>query len=274
MANAVQTLNAINTYADVSRNGRLYYSDVNRIVNDNIQAFMDSTLGDPEQRIPSNFQLTQSIRSNLRNLIATSTITPTNGTVITNRYYSVTPSHIIFPANYYDFVTLNNLIDGFTEYSRPTSYGEKGPLFTDSYKHPTNVKTYFNEDATGLQIYRGVGGTFTSATLEYIRNPVDFTIGSEVNQINAGTPLVVGLQYIPTEDSYTLGSIFRPLGQVFTASNTVLSSGQVVPLSTLSPIDLPEKVHSNIAKSSAATWLRLSGNIAQAEILEKEIANS
>lgn len=272
--NAIQSLNAINTYADVSRNGRFYFSDINRVVNDNIQAFIDETLGDPEMRIPNNFQLTQSIRNNLRTLIKTAVISPTNGTVVTNKYYSITPSHINLPVDYYDFVTLNNLIDGFTDYSRPTTYNEKGPLFKDSYRHPTNIKTYFNEDATGLLIYRGVGGTFTSSTLEYIRTPVDFTIGTEANLINAGVGVLNnGLSYIATEISVQ-NSITYSIGTMFTAVGTNLTSGQVILTSLVSPIDLPEKVHSDICKSVAQTLLLISGNLPQSQALDQEITKS
>ena len=271
--NSIATLNKINFYGDVTRNGRFTFAEINQAVNDATMAFIDEILGDPEQRTPNNFQLTQSIRTNLENLIKTATITPTNGTVIVNKYYSVTPSHINTPADYYDFIALNNLIDGFTDYSRPTNYSMKGPLFKDSFKHPTNAKTYFNEDATGLQIYRGVGGTYTSATLEYIRNTVDFTIGTEANLIGAGGALVNGLTYIATEISVQ-NAVTYAVGTSFVALGVLLTSGQVILSTNTSPIDLPAKIHSDICKRAATILLKVSGNIPQSQAVEAEVDKS
>lgn len=266
--NAIVTLNRVLFYCDTSRNGRFPYADITIAVNDVIQGFIDEVLGDNDNRTPNNFQLTQVIREDLSTLIKSATITPTNGTVITNRYYSVTPSHIVIPADYYNFVTLNVLIDGYTDYSHPTDYNQKGVLFKDSFAHPTNELTYFNEDATGLQIYRGVGGTFTSATLEYIRKTVDFSIGTEANLISpGGAVLTNGASYIATEISVQ-NAITYPVGTQFTATGTSLTSGQVILASLTSPIDLFEKTHDEICKRAAVALLTVSGNYPASQAIQ------
>ncbi|CAK0770501.1 hypothetical protein CCP3SC1AL1_510002 [Gammaproteobacteria bacterium] len=202
MPNAIQTLNQVNFYNDVTRNARFTYAEVTIAVNDAIQYFIDEQVGDPFQRSVQSLQFIQTIRENLQPLIKTATIVPTNGTVITNRYYSTTPSSLTSPTDYYTFLYLSCLIDGYTEYSRPTNFNEKGPLFTDSFKHPTNAKHYFNETSTGIVIYRGVGGTFTSATLDYIKFPNTFSIGTEANLISSGAGVLTnGASYIATEIS-------------------------------------------------------------------------
>lgn len=258
--NSIEVLNRINFYNDVTRNGRFTFAEINIAVQDVVQGFIDEKLGDPSKRSPEYFQAVQVIRDQLYSLIKTVNITPTNGAVITNRYYSVTPSHIDFPADYYDFVTLSPTIDGYTDYARPTTYNEKGPLFKDSFKHPTNIKTYFNEDATGLQIYRGVGGVFTTTTLEYIRNVVPFSVGTEANLIDAGAGVLTnGAVYIATEISVQ-NAITYPVGTAFTAVGTTLTSGQVILQANTVSIDLPDRDHDEICKRASVALLTVLGN--------------
>lgn len=271
--NAAQTLNRINFYNDVTRNGRFTFAEITMAVNDAIYYFIDEMVGDPEHRDPRNLQFTQLIRENLQTLITTATPSITTGTVITNRYYSTTPCTIAQPATYYTFLTLNCLIDGYTEYARPTNFNERGPLLSDSFKHPTNKKPYFNENATGLTIYRGVGGTFTSCTLEFIRQVVDFSIGTESNLISAGGTLITGSTYLATEicvqngTTYVVGTSFVAAGINITTS---LTSGQCILASLTTPIDLPTKTHEEICNRAAAILLKNIANVAQSQAIESE----
>lgn len=271
--NAAQTLNQINFYNDVTRNGRFTFAEITMAVNDAIYYFIDELVGDPLHRDPQNLQFTQLIRENLQTLISSSTITPTNGTVITNKYYSTTPSSITQPATYYTFLSLNCLIDGFTEYARPTNFNELGPLLSDSFKHPTNVKPYFNEAATTLVIYRGTGGTFTSATLDFIRLATAFSISTESNLIATGGTLTTGATYIATEISVQNGTTYV-VGQAFVAVGinitTTLTSGQVILSSLTNPIDLPVKTHEEICLRASKILLTNSGNIPQAQAVGAE----
>lgn len=269
--NSVQTMNRVDFYNDSTRSGRFLFADYNKAVNDAIKTYVDIKLGDETQRDPKNFQWIQQIRDDLYTLLKIATISPTNGTVITNRYFSATPSHILYPTDYFGFVSLNTLIDGFTDYSVPTSYNEIGPLLKDSFRHPTNLKTYYNEDATGHTIWRGVGGTFTSATLEYLKQPLTFSIGSE-NQIISpgGAVLTNGLSYIAFEISVQNGITYQ-IGDQFTAVGTALTSGLVILSANTVSIDLPEKAHDDIAKMASAIMLKVTSNYPASEAVQKEI---
>lgn len=258
--NAIAIMNRIDFYNDVSRSARFYFSDYNKAVNDAVQNYIERRLGDEDQRRPDNLQWIQQIRDELYTLLKSATLTPSNGTVVTNRYFSHTPSHINNPTDYYGFVALNVLIDGYTDYSIHTDYNEIGPLLKDSFRHPTNLKTYYNEDSTGLVVWRGVGGTFTSAALEYIKQPATFNMGSEDQLINpGGAVLTNGLDYIATEVSVQ-NAITYQIGTQFTATGTSLTSGQVILASLTQTIDLPEKAHSDICKAASEIMLLVTSN--------------
>ena len=267
--NSVQTLNQVNFYNDVTRNARFSYAEITMAVNDAIYYFIDEQVGDPLHRDPQNLQFTQLIRENLSTLISTSVITPTNGTVITNRYYSSIPSAITQPATYYTFLTLMCLIDGYTTYARPTNFNEIGPLLQDSFKHPTNSKPYFNETSTGMTIYRGSGGTFTSATLDFIRLATAFSIGTESNLIAAGGTLTNALAYLATEIS-VYNAVTYAIGSTITGTGAALTSGQCILNSLTNPIDLPVKTHEEICRRASVILLTNIGNIPQAQAIDSE----
>ncbi len=245
--NAVQSYNRVNFYNDVTRNARFPFSDYNIAFNGEIIRFIDEMMGDPLGRTPENFQALQQIRDNLFTLITEVTPSTTNGTIVTNRYYSAMPSHINFPEDYYDFVLLMCKIDGYTTYARPITYNAIGPLLQDSFRHPTNDKPYYNEDSTGLTVWRGTSGTFQLATLTYIKYPTAFSIGTESDLIDGGGALSIGSEYIATEVSEE-NLVTYQIGDVFTASTGTLTSGQVILQSNTSPIPLPNKVHETICK--------------------------
>lgn len=246
--NAVQSYNRVNFYNDVTRNARFLFSDYNAAFNGEIIRFIDETMGDPLGRTPQNFQSIQQIRDNLFTLITE--VTPgtiTNGTAVTNRYYSSIPSHIDFPDDYYDFVLLMCTIDNYTTYARPTTYNAIGPLLEDSFRHPTNNKPYYNEDSTGLTIWRANSGAIQSAKLTYIKYPTAFSLGTESDLIDGGGTLNIGSVYIATEQSVEDGITYQ-VGDTFTAATALLTSGQVILESNTSPIPLPDKVHETINK--------------------------
>jgi hypothetical protein len=261
-------------YLDTTRNGRFFFSDYNKAFRDAIQVFIDKMLGDKENRDPENFQWNQQIRDSLYNLITVSTPTITNGAVINNKYYSVTPSTFPLPADYHNFISLNVLIDSFTNYSRPTNFNELGPLLRDSFRHPTNQKTYYNETSTGFTVWRGVGGTFSTATLTYLRAPADFSVGAESQLIvPGGAVLTNGLSYIAVEISVQ-NSVTYQIGDQFTAVGTALTSGLVILASNTVPIDLPPSTHEEIAKMAAQIMLLTTSNYTASQAVESEVAKS
>jgi hypothetical protein len=269
--NSIQSMTRADFYLDVTRNGRFFFSDYNKAFRDAIRIFIEEKLGDEKERDPENFQWNQAIRDSLYNLIATNSPTITNGTVINTRYYSVTPSTFPLPTDYYAFVSLNVLIDSFTNYSRPTSFNELGPLIQDSFRHPTNQKTYYNETNVGFTVWRGTGGTFTSATLTYLRAPADFSVGAESQLIApGGAVLTNGQSYIAVEISVQ-NSVTYQIGDQFTAVGTGLTSGLVILAANTVPIDLPPSTHEEIAKRAAEIMLLTTANYQASQAVESQV---
>lgn len=272
--NSIQSMTRADFYMDTTRSARYFFSDYNKAFRDAIQNYINEQLGDEEQRDPKNFEWIQQIRDNLYTLIKLAILTPTNGTVVTNRYYSATPSHILYPADYHDFISLDVLIDGYTDYSKPTTYGKKGPLLKNSFMHPTNKKTYYVEDATGLTIWRGVGGTFTSASLEYLKSPADFSVGLENQLIAPGAVVLTnGVAYIAVEISVQ-NTVTYQIGDQFNAAGTSLTSGLVIAVSNTVPIELPASTHEKICKMAAEIMLLATSNYNASQAVESQVAKS
>lgn len=269
--NSIQSMLRTEFYSDVTRNARFPFADYNKAFNDVIRVFINDQFGSEEGDL-HGFQTTEQARSNLYTLIKVTQPTITTIGTINTRYGNYTQNHVDLPTDFYEFISIKTLIDGYSSYSRPTNYNKIGPLLENVFLKPTNLKTYYNEDSTGIIIYRGIGGTFTSIDLEYIRDPALFSVGDESSVIFPATPLVVGSSYIAIEDSYTLGSIFRPAGGQFTASNTVLSSGSVILASLTTPIDLPENTHETVAKLVSQLLLGVTGDERKSQFVEKQAA--
>jgi hypothetical protein len=266
--NAIQVLNRVNFYNDVTRSARFYFSEISVAVNQSIKQFIDKNLGDVEHRNVENFQWVQQVRDSLYNLITVSNPTISNGTVVVNKYFSHTPSSITFPVGYEDLISLRCTIDGETTYARPTTANALGPLLEDSFKHPTNQKPYYLENNTGLTIWRGVGGTFSQCSLEYLRAHNDFTLGNESNLINAGVGVLTnGASYIAVETSVQNG-VTRAIGTQFTAVGTTLTSGQVILASLTNTIDLPEKTHDEICLMASRILLGVTADIQQSQVVD------
>ena len=267
--NAIQTANQINFYNNLTRNARFTSTEIDMAVNSAMIEFIDEKLGDRTMRSPENFQLMQAIRSDLSTLITTVSPTVTPATAVTNRYYTITPMTFPTPTDYYDFVALVTLIDGYTSYARPTTYNERGPLFEDSFKHPTNTKVYFNDTAAGMVLYRGTGGTFTSATLDYIKYPTAFTVGPDANIVPAGSTLTNGLSYIATEITNYNSTIYQ-IGATITGVGvaTMIITGAVILTSYTNPIILPPKVHDEICRMASVILLKSVGEYPESQAIE------
>jgi hypothetical protein len=267
--NAIQTMLRVEFYNDTTRSARFFYSDINKAVNDAIELFTTKTLGIDADGNPQTFQLTQGIRDELYTLIKTATPAITAGTAITTRVGAYTPNHVNYPTDYRNLVELAVLIDGYSSYSRPTNYNEIGPMLENVFLKPSNQKTYYNEDSTGFTIWRGTGGTFSSATLTYIKTPNTFSCGNESLLINAGTSISNGAVYIAVNDSVHAGVTYIA-GTQFTSSSTVLTSGTVILASNTTPIELPEKTHDEIAKIASGILLGITSDYPKSQFVERE----
>lgn len=269
--NAIQLRDRIDFYNDLTRNARYFFSDYEKAFNDIVKIYVDNQFAGKNGQ--NGFQFVQEGRDNIYTLIKTISPTITNGTVITTRYGTYTPSHINYPADYYDFISLDVLIDGYTDYCRPTDYNKEGPLLDNSFMKPTNQKTYYNEDSLGWHIWRGVGGVFTSANLTYLKNAQPFILSTESNLINAGTAIVNGSVYIATEESIQ-NNIKYVSGAQFTAVGTTLTSGQVILASNTQTTDLPEKVQETLCKMASDCLLGVSANYNASAFVEKETSKN
>jgi len=270
--NAIATMLRVEFYTDNTRSARWFYSDITKAVQDAIQIFVDEHFGDENGRKPISFQSIQQVRSDLATLIKNSSPAITTTGTVTTRYGAYTQNHINIPTDYYELVALWPLIDGYTDYSRPMTYNQQGPVLNNSFTKPSNVKTKYNEDATGFTIWRGVGGTFSSITLEYIKEPAAYSIGNESNIISAGAGvLTIGLSYIAIDDSVQNGVTYLGGTQFTAAVTTTLTSGTVILASLTTPIELPVKTHEIIAKMAAAILLKNTSDYPKAQALEGEI---
>jgi len=243
--NSIQIKNKIDFYNNLSKTARYYRFEYDDAFNIATDQYLTARLGDGSQRTPELFQ---QVRDEIYTLVKTATVTFTPGTAITNRYYTILPATGPAPSDYRDYMLLMCLIDGYTTYARPTNYNELGPLFENSFMHPTNDKPYFTYQTTGLSLYRENSGTLTSATLTYIKEPATFTIGLESQLINGGPAVTLTnlLAYYATEESVYNGVTYI-IGATITGSGAqILTSGQVILASNTTPSDLPSKVHEEL----------------------------
>ena len=164
--NSIQIKNKIDFYNNISKNARYYRFEYDDAFNIATIQYINSRMGDQSKRTPEMYQ---QIRDDIYTLEKVATVTFTPGTAITNRYYEVLPATGPVPSDYLDFGLLMCLIDGYTTYARPTDNNELGPLFENSFMHPSNDKPYFAYSTTGFKLYRSNSGTLTSATLTYLK---------------------------------------------------------------------------------------------------------
>lgn len=267
--NPIQLKQRIDFYNDLTRNARFTFTEYAIAVNDVVREFILENLGDKENRNPKNFQWIDRINDQLYNLIKTSAPTLVPGTAITNKYYTTKVSTLAFPNDYSDFVGLNLIINGLTVYGRPTSFNKLQPMLRDSFRHPTDDSIFYNWNATGLTIY--YNGTASSASLVYIKDPVNYSIGQEANLIDSPMLLSAGSYYATAPSVYN--GVSYQIGDVITGGFT-LSSGQVIPVSVTSPVDLADQVHEEIAKRASVKMLIASGNYPSAQAVQTEAAKS
>ncbi len=267
--NAIQVANKVTFYTNRTKGNRYYFQEINDAVNDAIMKKIDSITNTDNPDRLKGIDRIQVMRDELWTLIKPSVSVPT---IIGLYNENVTINHINFPSDYQVFAALTVTIDGIQQYGKDTNYNERGPLLDCSFRRPTNEKVYCLEDKTGLLIYRGVIGSITSASLDYIKIPLDFNMGNEANLINLGTGvLTINTSYIAYEDSVYNG-ILRQSGTLFSTNGvlTNLTSGQVILASLLTTIELPDKTHNEICKIAASILLGVNDDFEGSAFTEKE----
>jgi len=272
--NAVQMMNRIDYYNDFTRSARYSYAQYGEAVNGVILTYIDEQLGFGVGEGKNSFEYVQKIRDRLYTLIKDTTPTITNGATIVGRYGTFIPSHVVYPGDYQNFVALYVTIDGYTSYVRPTDYGRIGPLLDNSFMKPTNKKVYYIEDASGITLYRGVGGTFSTVNFTYLKAPAVFSLGSENDWITAGGAITSGLTYIAVDDSVQDGNIYLSGTEFVASAPTALTSGKVILASNTTPCDLPEQTHDTICKMISSLMLGVTSNFNGSQFVEKEVSKN
>lgn len=265
--NTAQIYEKIGFYTNLSSVARFTFAEIDMAMNDAMTEYIYQEVGEDEQRDPKSFEWNQRIRDNLYPLIKVATPSVVVGTTRTGRYYTCSSSTIAFPADYNTFLYLECVISGVTDYARPTTYNTLGPLFDDSFKHPTNNKCYFLENSTGLTIWRGSSGTLSSATLTYIKQANTFSIGPETSLIAAGGTLTNAVTYYAMEVSVYSGTTYQ-IGDVITGSGAALTSGSVMRVSLTTACELPDSIHERLCKRAASKLLSTIADLQQSQAIE------
>lgn len=265
--NAIETYNLVQFYVDRTRGARYYFSEINSAVNDAIKNTIDDITDTANANQTSGIDRLQVFRDELYTLIKTESSVPT---VIGAYNTDVLVNHINYPTDYRTFVSMSCTIDGATSYVRDLTYNNKGPVLDDSFLKPTNSKVKFLEDSTGLKLYRGTTGTISNASLDYIKQPVAFNMGSEAQLIDPGVGVLNPLEYYVAVEDSVVGSTFYATGTKFINPSANLISGQVIPFNVLVPIELPIKTHADIAKRAAAILSGVVKNFESSGFAEKE----
>lgn len=265
--NAIELGYAIDFYTNLTHGSRFYNIEKNKAVYDAMMKKIDSITDTVKQNQLNGIDRIQKFRDELYTLLKKS---PTGVTSVGTINDIITEEHILFPTDYLTFAALTLTIAGSTTYARSTTYGERGPLLECSFRKPNNKKPYFLEDTTGLNIYRGIGGTTTVVKLDYVKVPALFNLGLDSQYINFGLGvLTLGDTYIAVEESVHNTITLLP-GTQFVAANVNLTSGQVVLASNTTPCELPVKCHDEIAKMAAGILLGVTSAFESSAFSEKE----
>lgn len=256
--NAIQMMERTDVFMDRYKSARFadsnYMDAFNSVV---LSMFKDKTDNKKLFRKYS-FQSNEQVRRELYTLIKTATIVPTGDVVV-------------YPADFEYYGDMNVIIDGVEDYCRPTNFNEIGPLQDNPFRKPKATKPYYIENSTGLKVYYG-SGTFTSATMTYLKTPNTISIGTDSNKINpGGAVLTIGLVYVVYSPTVVHNGTTYYVGQTFTATATSLTSGIVILNSVLVNCDLPENVHDEVCKSAAQLLQGTIEDYNKSAFLQKEI---
>ncbi len=271
--NPIQVYNSVLFYTDRTKGTRWYFQEVNKAVNDAIMKKIDSITDTVKKGQESGIDRLQVMRDELYTLVKSGTpAAPTGPTTITTVEGDFNVYHHNFPTDYQVYDRMSIVVGGLTTYAKDTTSNQIGPLLDNSFLKPIDKKVYFLEDSTGLKLYSAAVDTISSVELTYIKQPVDFNMGNELNLINFGAGvLTINTSYTAVEDS-VYNAIVRPSGTIFSTNGvlTDLTSGQVILTSLTTTIELPAKTHDQIAKMAASILLGISDDYEGSGFVEKE----
>jgi len=253
--NAIQLKERVDFYNNRSRSKRYTFGEYNIAFREAQMQLFDKFRDDPK-----------GVRDNLYTLKVDSTPTIT----VLSSTSSLTINHINYPADYHYFQMINVYVDGVLAEISDVTDNEVNRMLNSSFRTPVNKYIYKREDATGWKIYRGAGGTVT-AELTYLKAPSDFYLGNESDLIDYGvSALTFGSNYTAVEESVHAGVTYNP-GDTFTATSTVLTSGQVILTSVLVGTNLPDVVQEDLCKMVSNLMSGSSSDYNKAAFVEKEV---
>jgi hypothetical protein len=237
--NAIEMREAIDKLLDRVKSPRFIDDTYYYAINQATKMILDDRTENIKRNRDYSVQTTQRLRNELSTLVP-----PTfNATIVGNI--------VRFPSDYYYLLLMQNTVDGFKEACRPITFNEKGLIRRNPFKTPLSDETYFTENNQGWFIELPVNSVFTKCEIDYLKMPNTVTIGKEIDKILSTQPLTIGLSYMVYEQAIHNNTTYYE-GQIFTAANTVLTSGIVILNTKIINSDMPGHLHDEIIRMSAA----------------------
>lgn len=237
--NIIQLMDMAGFLNDRQRSARFEDDQYMKAINSAIGLILEDRLFNIKTQKSYSFESVQRVRDELYTLIPPTVVSvPVENVVST-------------PTDYNYYLRLVCTIDGVNTIARATSYNEYPLLNSNPFEKPKTTRPYFDQNSLGFNVVFGNSGNFTSAALDYVKNPAIVTIGKETDKIEAGTTLTIGISYIVYEEAVSNG-ITYVAGDIFTATVVTLDSGVVIPTSVIVNCDFPVKLHQEVARQSSA----------------------
>lgn len=234
--NVVEQHTKMDLWLDRPRSARFLAADRDSALNSAADRLLRDRYDNIRRDTGFSFESTQRLRDELRTLIQVSTLTPV-GNIIT------------YPTDYRHEILLQVTIDGELKGSRPTTYDELESIKVNPFEKPKIDRVRHLESGLTAEVFFGTFGTFSAATLHYIKQPVDVFRGT--TSILAGpTVLTVGTLYYVDAGPVIHNGITYQTGQTFTAvNNTLTGAGSVI---VIVNSELPENMHEEQARIAAS----------------------
>jgi len=235
--NAIQMREAIDKLIDRVKSPRFTDDRYYEAINQAQKLILDGRVEPIKVKRDFSFQSSERLRNELRSLV----VPTVNGTI--------TGSSVAFPTNFYYLLLMQNTVNGEKNVCKPITFNEKGTLRRNPFKEPISSETYYSEDNASWKIELPINASFTLCEIDYLKNPDVVSIGKEKDKITA--TLAIGTNYTVYNQAVHAGVTYYE-GESFTATSTVLTSGVVIPTSVIVNSDMPEYLHDEIIRLSAA----------------------
>lgn len=164
-------------------------------------------------------------------------------------------NYIARPANYSHLILCEATINSIDYWARPITHSLLAANANNPFKSPKVPKRiFYTQDNTGIELHFGTG-TFTFATITYLKRPDIVTVGFPRNEIVPGAAvLTIGVNYSVLEECVHNGQTFYE-GESFNAATTALTTGIVILTSVIVNSNMPENLHKEICELAAAKIL-------------------